>query len=282
MPESESVFPFLDVGGAGISMAGQGAVASGTSPPPSPKMIVSPESAIPSLVSPSGADSSDIRVGDFPLLPVVKLHKDRVCPPLVAPDFAFPSKIWIGSDSNSPSTVEPAIEIHVSYPWKPNRNNSVPPVSIGSPKQPLAVPAPRGCLESVVPDSGIDCASGHSEAEKPRVSGIESSSLVVPGVDSFLHTHHPVSHLESNMLPVSYADSLRCGLGFPPLVAVESPKVDSVERSSVESPSKALEKDPFLKAVRFAPEILSAEASSSAPHCRMLALCSDILFWVSK
>ncbi|GMH25363.1 hypothetical protein Nepgr_027206 [Nepenthes gracilis] len=39
---------------------------------------------------------------------------------------------------------------------------------------------------------------------------------------------------------------------------------------------QALEQASFLKRVRFAPETLSAEAHSSAPHRRMLAPCSDV------
>ncbi|GMH03507.1 hypothetical protein Nepgr_005346 [Nepenthes gracilis] len=54
------------------------------------------------------------------------------------------------------------------------------------------------------------------------------------------------------------------------------PLVDSVVQSSDVTPFKALDQAPFLKRVRFAPEILSAEASSSAPHRKLLAPCSDI------
>ncbi|GMH25341.1 hypothetical protein Nepgr_027184 [Nepenthes gracilis] len=51
--------------------------------------------------------------------------------------------------------------------------------------------------------------------------------------------------------------------------------VDSVVQSSDATPFKALDQALFLKRVRFTPEILSAEAPSSAPHRRMLASCSD-------
>ncbi|GMH03516.1 hypothetical protein Nepgr_005355 [Nepenthes gracilis] len=192
----------------------------------------------------------------------------------VASDSTFPSKIRIGSGSTSPLTVEPAVEIHVSYPWKPKRRNSILPDSVGSPKQPMAVPAPRAYSKPAVPESGIDCATGRSETMKSRDPGIERTSLVVPRAD--LQPHQLFGHSETNVPLVSYADALNCGLGIPPPAADEFLIVDSVDQSSDASPFKALDQAPSLKVVRFAPEILSAEAPSCAPHRRMLAPCSDI------
>ncbi|GMH07493.1 hypothetical protein Nepgr_009333 [Nepenthes gracilis] len=51
--------------------------------------------------------------------------------------------------------------------------------------------------------------------------------------------------------------------------------IDFVVQSSVVTPFKVLDQAQFVKRVRFAPEILSAEAPSSAPRRRMLAPCSD-------
>ncbi|GMH02197.1 hypothetical protein Nepgr_004036 [Nepenthes gracilis] len=90
------------------------------------------------------------------------------------------------------------------------------------------------------------------------------------------YSSYDLDQLESNVPPVSNANSPNCGLGIPPPDADEFPTVDSVDQSSDATLFKALDQAPFLKMVRFAPEILSAEAPSSAPHCRMLAPCSDI------
>ncbi|GMH04789.1 hypothetical protein Nepgr_006629 [Nepenthes gracilis] len=109
---------------------------------------------------------------------------------------------------------------------------------------------------------------------KSREPGIERTSLVVPGAD--LQPHHLLGHLETNVPPVSYADALNCGLSIPPPAANEFPIVNSIDQSSDVSPFKPLDQASSLKVVRFAPEILSAEAPSCAPHHRMLAPYSDI------
>ncbi|GMH03439.1 hypothetical protein Nepgr_005278 [Nepenthes gracilis] len=262
--ESVLPSPLRGIGGAGVSMVGHGAVSSGGSPPPPSMTTIPSETGKPSLISLSDVDSADFRVEPFPSLPADNIHKDRVCPPPVlnyyphrsvdASDFTFPSKIRIGSGSTSPLTVKPAVEIHVSYPWKPKRRNSILSDSVGSPKQPMAVPAPRAYSKSALPESGIDCTAGHSETMK---------------------SHKP-GHLETNVPPVSYANALNCGLGIPPPAADKFPIVDSLDQSSNASPFKELDQAPSLKVVRFAPEILSAEAPSCAPHHRMLAPCNDI------
>ncbi|GMH14047.1 hypothetical protein Nepgr_015888 [Nepenthes gracilis] len=174
----------------------------------------------------------------------------------------------------SPLTVEPAVEIHVSCPWKLKRRNSVLPTPVGSPKKPMAIPAPRAYSKSVVPESGIDCATGRNETMESREPGIERSSLGGSGAD--LQPHRLLGLLETNIPPVSYADALKCGLGIPPPAADVFPIVDSVDQSSNASPFKALDQAPSLKVVRFAPEILSTETPSCASHRRMLAPCSDI------
>ncbi|GMH02019.1 hypothetical protein Nepgr_003858 [Nepenthes gracilis] len=138
----------------------------------------------------------------------------------------------------------------------------------------MAVLAPRAYSKSAVPKSGIDCATGRSETMKSREPGIERTSLVVPGAD--LQPHQLFDHSETNVPPVPYADALNCGLGIPPPATDEFPVVDSVDQSLDASPFKALVQAPSLKVVRFAPEILSAEASSCAPHRNMLAPRSDI------
>ncbi|GMH02092.1 hypothetical protein Nepgr_003931 [Nepenthes gracilis] len=58
--------------------------------------------------------------------------------------------------------------------------------------------------------------------------------------------------------------------------ATEQPIDQSDEQPSDASPFKPLDKAPILKVVRFAPEILSAKASSCASHRKRMAPCSDI------
>ncbi|GMH16867.1 hypothetical protein Nepgr_018708 [Nepenthes gracilis] len=60
------------------------------------------------------------------------------------------------------------------------------------------------------------------------------------------------------------------------LDALGPSSIDSDVQSSDLSPFKVLDQTQFFKRVRFALEILSAEAPSSAPRCRVLAPCSDI------
>ncbi|GMH14579.1 hypothetical protein Nepgr_016420 [Nepenthes gracilis] len=150
---------------------------------------------------------------------------------------------------------ETAVEIHVSYPWKPKRSNSVLPDSVGSPgRHRWSFLLPGAYLKSPCAQWWIDCAAGCSETMKSREPG----------------------HFETNVPPVCYVDALNCGLGIPPPAVDEFPIVDSIDRSSNASPFKALDQAPSIKVVRFAPEILSAEAPSCTPHRRMLAPCSDI------
>ncbi|GMH22941.1 hypothetical protein Nepgr_024784 [Nepenthes gracilis] len=101
--------------------------------------------------------------------------------------------------------------------------------------------------------------------------GSSYRALVDPGGthQNLVYPTCDLDQLESNVPPVSLADSLNCGLGIPPPATDEFPKVDSVDQSSDASPFIALDQAPFLKVVRFAPEILSAEASSCAPHRRI-------------
>ncbi|GMH21320.1 hypothetical protein Nepgr_023162 [Nepenthes gracilis] len=103
-------------------------------------------------------------------------------------------------------------------------------------------------------------------------------ALVDPGGahQNLDYPSYDLDQLESNVPPVSNADSPNCGLGIPPPDVDEFPIVDSIDQSSDATPFKALDQAPFFKMERFAPEILSAEALSSAPRCRMLAPCSDI------
>ncbi|GMH19848.1 hypothetical protein Nepgr_021689 [Nepenthes gracilis] len=136
------------------------------------------------------------------------------------------------------------------------------PASASSPVQVIAgnlemIPAPATprasalslMVDAVVCDSlngkhpkDVDCelvfeAPAGADQELPEKSGSGAkhpldSSLVVPGDDSLLQPHHLLGHLESNVPPVSYADSLKCGLGVPPPATDEFPKVDSVDQSS--------------------------------------------------
>ncbi|GMH03420.1 hypothetical protein Nepgr_005259 [Nepenthes gracilis] len=80
--------------------------------------------------------------------------------------------------------------------------------------------------------------------------------------------------LQANADPPTDPDAV--GSVVDSLDADGLPLVDSVVQSSDATPFKALDQAPFLKRVWFAPEILSVEAPSSAPHRRMLAPCSDI------
>ncbi|GMH16163.1 hypothetical protein Nepgr_018004 [Nepenthes gracilis] len=74
--------------------------------------------------------------------------------------------------------------------------------------------------------------------------------------------------------------SKKCGF------TAEQPIDQSDEQPSDAYPFKLLDKAPILTVVRFAPEILSAEAPSCASHRRKMAPCSDIchpiLFCISN
>ncbi|GMH14626.1 hypothetical protein Nepgr_016467 [Nepenthes gracilis] len=66
------------------------------------------------------------------------------------------------------------------------------------------------------------------------VAGVVQESRmfwVVPRDVLKLQPHQPVGHLESNVPPISYADSLKCGLGNPPPETLQSPSVASTKPS---------------------------------------------------
>ncbi|GMH14573.1 hypothetical protein Nepgr_016414 [Nepenthes gracilis] len=111
--------------------------------------------------------------------------------------------------------------------------------------------------------------------------------LVVQG-NRTEHLECQFERSQSTLIQVDPSGTLREANADPPtdpdaggsvadsLDADGRPLVNSVVQSSDATPFKDLDQAPFLKRVRFAPIILSVVAPSSAPHCRMLAPCSDI------
>ncbi|GMH18598.1 hypothetical protein Nepgr_020439 [Nepenthes gracilis] len=156
----------------------------------------------------------------------------------------------------------------------------LPPESVGSPKQQMAVPAPRPCLDPVVPEAGIVC----SETPKARESGIARDSMVAPGAVPILHPHQPIGHLVLNVPSGSNVDSMNCGLGIPSSAAEELPLDDSVKQSFDVAPAKDgdIESDPDDSSSQFlrgwTDEVIDKDPMHYALRCLMAKNSSQLHF----